>query len=216
MAHERRNRKVPKNGVSGKTPLLNSTLHISDICLFECRYHPSVFILKPGQLVHINKGRLHAFRKLSPSHLHDRDCHYTLREEILPSVGSEGFTCVSVAWDWMFKGVTSEGINREVASILECARLNQKHSVQSLAIPETALISLAKEHAVRLQIQNRGKASGFVPDSKTILRGILPSLQFVVHRHIMTENASKSWMEGGKHEKVSIDSKPNAWQNPGT
>ncbi len=29
-------------------------------------YCPSTFILEPGEFVHINKGRLHAFRKLAP------------------------------------------------------------------------------------------------------------------------------------------------------
>jgi hypothetical protein len=100
-----------------------------------------VFILKPGQLVHINKGRLHAFRKLSSSPLHEEDCHYSLRQAILPSLHGKDLTCVSVAWDWMFKGVTDEGINREVSSMLECARLNQKDDVQSLGIPEVAIYS---------------------------------------------------------------------------
>lgn len=89
--------------------------------------------------MHINKGRLHAFRKLSASSLREDDCHHCLREDISPSLDGKNLTCFSVAWDWMFKGVTDEGINREVSSILECARLNQKQHVQSLAIPEVSL-----------------------------------------------------------------------------
>lgn len=117
----------------------------------------------------------------------------------------------------MFKGVTSEGINREVSSILECARLNQMQNVQSLAIPETSLLFLARDQLGLLRIKgNEKNCGGFQPDSMSILRGILPSLQYVVHRHGMTEDASKSWEKEGKHLKVSIDSKPNTAQNPGT
>ena len=103
------------------------------------RYYPSVFVLKPGQVVHINKGRLHAFRKLAPQALQETDCHYDLRNEVLQTKenGQQEDLCFSIAWDWMFKGVTSDGINREVSSILECSRLNREHELASLAIPET-------------------------------------------------------------------------------
>jgi hypothetical protein len=30
----------------------------------------------------------------------------------------EEFLCFSIAWDWMYQGVTVEGINRETAAIL--------------------------------------------------------------------------------------------------
>jgi hypothetical protein len=176
-------------------------------------YCPSVFILKPGQLVHINKGRLHAFRKLSQSPLHELDCHHNLRQELLPMTKGKDLTCLSVAWDWMFKGVTSNGINREVSSILECARLNQSKKVQSLAIPETSLLFLARDHLGLLKKKHTANSEELKPDSKTILKGILPSLQYVVYRHRMTREASAMWKEGGKHVKVSIDSRPNAWQN---
>ena len=116
----------------------------------------------------------------------------------------------------MFRGVTSNGINREVSSILECARLNQNKKVQSLAIPETSLLFLARDHLALLRriCAHNGEEMKLV--SKSILKGILPSLQYVVHRHKkMTEEASTMWSKGGKHVKVSIDPKPNAWQNPG-
>ena len=76
----------------------------------ECRrmnYCPSVFVLKPGQFVHINKGRLHAFRKLSPTALPPNDCHRQLRLDTIASdnLGSMERLCVSVAWDWMVSSV---------------------------------------------------------------------------------------------------------------
>ena len=195
-----------------------------------CRYYPSVFILKPGQTVHINKGRLHAFRKLSSTSLHETDCHHDLRRDIVQSLGNKDHLCISIAWDWMFKGVTSEGINREVSSILECARLNRRHSLQSLAIPETALLFLAKENTTKyLLTAEIGAASslialaqqspecdnGFVPDAKTVLRGILPSLQYITHRHAFaTKTSGLLEKRSNCAERISISLKPNTWENP--
>ena len=140
--------------------------------------------------------------------------------------------CVSIAWDWMFKGVTSEGINREVSSILECARLNQYHKQQSLAIPEAALLFLAKENIAKHVQQIKGQASNSffqppvkqrishnesdcVPDAKTVLRGILPGLTYVAHKHASAAKSSENWKPAsGSHERVKINWKPNARENP--
>ena len=59
----------------------------------------------------------------------------------------------------MFKGVTAEGINTEVSGILECARLNREHNLQSLAITETSLLFLAKENIARHQLETKINAT---------------------------------------------------------
>jgi hypothetical protein len=64
------------------------------------RYGPSVFVLGPGQVVHINKGRLHAFRKMQPCSLDPNDCHYRQREVVLSDRKGELGENVSLAWDW--------------------------------------------------------------------------------------------------------------------
>lgn len=67
-------------------------------------YCPSVFILKPGQHLHINKGRLHAFRKLTIEPLPDSDCHADLRSTLIQQITDRGETlddlCISIAYDW--------------------------------------------------------------------------------------------------------------------
>ena len=187
--------------------------------------------------MHINKGRLHAFRKLSTSTLQNTDCHHDLRQQLRQSIGVSEQLCFSIAWDWMFKGVTSEGINREVSSVLECSRLNREHSLQSLAIPETALLFLAKENVAKYNTTSNSKSliqcrptsvsvveshsHGSEPDPMTVLSGILPSLQYVVQRHNSAVQMSSGWAQKRKTgdykwAKVSIDAKPNTWQNPGT
>ncbi len=186
--------------------------------------------------MHINKGRLHAFRKLAPAPLQETDCHYDLRNAILNT--KERLTediCFSIAWDWMFKGVTSEGINREVSSVLECSRLNSGHDLQSLAIPETSLLFLAKESISKHQLSIKTETDvpplfamnipdqstrHVQPNAETVLRGILPSLAYVVNRHNSALKFSEKWEEKTANVKdswrVSIDSKPNTWQDPGS
>ena len=69
----------------------------------DISYCPSVFILRPGQHLHINKGRLHSCRKLTPDPLPDEDCHAVLRKQLLEEVGTaeqSQFLCLSVAFDW--------------------------------------------------------------------------------------------------------------------
>lgn len=64
-------------------------------------YYPSVFILKPGQHVHINKGRLHCFRKMSTYPLPKRDCHALLRQNVIEEENLRDKSetiCVSLAW----------------------------------------------------------------------------------------------------------------------
>ena len=84
---------------------------------------PTCFVLEAGEYVHINKSRLHAFRKQTPN---DADAD----EDI----------CVSVAWDWIFQGVTKHGIEAEATVALESAKNNRNGKVPSLAITETAVI----------------------------------------------------------------------------
>ena len=69
-------------------------------------YCPTVLILKPGQLLHINKNRLHMFRKMTFESISTVDCHYQLRrqmiaelKEMAPDLKTAPL-CISIAWDW--------------------------------------------------------------------------------------------------------------------
>ena len=70
------------------------------------RYCPTCLILTPGQYLHINKGRLHMFRKLTFALLSVTDCHYLLRLKLVQYLKSinpnliKAPICFSVAWDW--------------------------------------------------------------------------------------------------------------------
>ena len=194
----------------------------SAVSIEECKrmgYCPSVFVLKPGQLVHINKGRLHAFRKLAPSPLPPTDCHAVQRQLLLDSKedGKGEDICFSIAWDWMFKGVTSEGINREVSGIVECSALNQVQKLQSFAVPETALLFLAQKciakilsspkSLFKIDFPARAQLNASEPDAKSVLRGILPSLEYTVRRHELAIETSTP--SGSIAEK-----RPDTWRDP--
>ena len=181
-----------------------------------------MFILKPGQHVHINKGRVHAFRKLTPESLSAEDCHYKLREELLRTVefSPDGELCISVAWDWMFRGTSSEGVCRELVSVLECAALNRVHRNQTLAIPELAMLQMARSLTSPTLLEPRKSSFlKLVPSNqndvsrdtiKNVLRGILPSLRYVVEKQTIAYEQAKS----NKNAKVNISNRPDSWQNP--
>ena len=217
-----------------------------DKCV-EMNYCPSVFVLSPGQMVHINKGRLHAFRKLSPFALPPSDCHAELRAAVLeqsenPSIEQ---TCISVAWDWEFKGATAEGINREMVSTLECSKLNRKHNMQSLAVPETSILFMARRYVAEyeqqislMSVDHQNEAAerklpavlAFRPEcsddstiastpstssSLEVLRGLLPSLSFIVNRHKRAcEKTKKMEANGDEKRKVSIALRSDTQEAP--
>jgi hypothetical protein len=172
----------------------------------DMNYCPSVFILTAGQHVHINKGRLHAFRKLTPETLPSEDCHCELRHAMIKekSLRNKVPTCVSIAWDWQFGGVHAEGIHRESVAILESAILvDQNDDCKCLAIPKAALLALGRQvllpesstynaHQRSSLIDNSligpggfgGDAKPSVIDNATVARGILPALRFLVNKNV--------------------------------
>ena len=206
-------------------------------------YAPSVFILSPGQMLHINKGRLHAFRKLSPFALPSFDCHAELRAQLLKKIDNPGEekTCTSIAWDWEFKGVTAEGIDQEVTSMLECSKLNRERKVGSLGVAETSILFMARRHVSEykelsetagdsqdmafLPFKSAGPsasatdsessglsdaiASPSAQSSLQVLRGLLPSLSYVVDRHKKAHEHAKQ-MEANGDEKRNVSIAPRS------
>jgi hypothetical protein len=199
----------------------------------KCRqmgYCPTLCIVKPGQLIHINKGRLHAFRKMSTSALRDDDCHKELREKVIEEHCLSGEElCISIAWDWMYRGISTTGINREVCTILEASILNRKMRRVSLGIPEFSLFQMAKMFPPA-QTSISTKLNGIIRFGKpmqqaskpsdsskaiTVCRGILPSLKHVLKQQVSAmklaaQGASQS-RERGK--RVTIAKRPNTHEN---
>jgi hypothetical protein len=154
-------------------------------------YCPVVLVLRPGEHLHIGKGRFHAFRKLGLDALPNNDCHSYLRKEILrkKKVGGKrgniefkNMVNISIAWDWSFMGHTAEGINREMTYALESAFRNRNFvpPKQSLGIPKLCLLKLCAQSESHL---SAGKPED--PEfHRNLLRGLLPTLEFIIRHEI--------------------------------
>lgn len=163
-------------------------------CWQRMGYCPSVFILKPGQHVHINKGRLHAFRKMTEGTLPVKDCHFTLRQNLLKTENiQKAPLCVSIAWDWQFTGINASAINREVTSSLECQILVDKRAeMKCLAIPKACLLAMGQaclshvpDHHLQMAQRTKSKpVKNLLPGRDELLRGIAPSLKFVLDQNV--------------------------------
>ena len=107
------------------------------------------------------------------------DCHNFLRmkvnQERLSATRIED-TCFSIAWDWIYRGYTSKGINLEVASVIESTSLTRKHGKVALAIPETSLLQTC---ASILPL-----AENIESKNRDILKGLYPSIHFLITRDI--------------------------------
>jgi hypothetical protein len=77
----------------------------------------------------------------------------------------------------MFLGVDAQGINREVATILESAgRIRTRKGAKTLAIVETSVFGMAEAVGRYSLIENEA------PSQEIIARGLLPSLEVLVKR----------------------------------
>jgi len=220
---------LPHGDANGEKPPWPSSDAIE-----ECRrmnYCPSVFILKPGQFVHINKGRIHAFRKMATASLPASDCHSHLRKALIKEENITGeVVCLSIAWDWMYRGYTIDGMNNELESALLCAKLNQKHKKLSLAITETSILHsalVAVSQFEQSRSEDKRKVENIiplafctsplvqnVPSPLTILKGIQPSLKRILEGHEEAlVNAERCRTKGAK-QQTTIFTTPNAYQNP--
>ena len=93
--------------------------------------------LSAGEFLHINKGRLHMFRKATQSTSNIGNALPELQD-----------ICVSVAWDWVYEGYSKDGVAREAAQMLAAADANRDgtggKTVPSLGIPATAITAATK------------------------------------------------------------------------
>lgn len=133
---------------------------------------------------------------MSTSILREEDCHAQQRQSLIAHDKIErGQMCISVAWDWMYRGVTGPGINREMLTILEAAILNRKNGVTSLAVPELSLLQMAKTVPTKtpnprqsflnhLPRETAKKQCLYDASKVEICIGILPGLSYVVDEHV--------------------------------
>ena len=107
------------------------------------------------------------------------DCHSALRKDLLlkEPISTERL-CISVAWDWLFRGFTASGIDNEISTSLSSTKIGQQHRTLCLGIPETVLLNMAKQMITQCDSQKEK-----LPAPKTVLKGIKRSLFEVVDTH---------------------------------
>jgi hypothetical protein len=127
----------------------------------------------------------------------------------------------------MYWGFDKDGINREVASTIECAALCRDNKCKSLAVPETVLLNTA----MLLCQGSEGKASstsmlGFDalkvehpssrPPEATIIAGILPSLRYIMERDKLAVNSVLLDRTDPVYNgvKLTIARKPDTYHDP--
>jgi len=155
----------------------------------EMNYYPSVFILKKGQYLHINKGRLFSLNQIS-----------TKRKSKVNQI---------INWNWAFIGVSPLAINREVSNLLLLNRnfdFPREKKVRRKTFPgapiELAVLQAArvlqaffddvsgafKKADASLGLDKIGQdrtdeASPQLPSREDILHGLLPSLTHIINQH---------------------------------
>ena len=117
---------------------------------------PTILILAPGELLHIGKGCLHCFRKLTLDVLPDTDVHESLRKTLVKGLSNTRLDfCVSIAWDWMYTGCTEDSQQRELAHVMQKPRATKS----TLALPETCLLRMAEVYSCSSNHKYQGKCT---------------------------------------------------------
>jgi hypothetical protein len=221
LANQEAYQKFERHEVSAVIDLIILFYAETNICPLS--YCAIVLILGPGELLHIGKGRFHAFRKLTAESLGVDDCHFDLRRDLHAKLQGKGVAVeellnISLAWDWSYMGVTPEGINREIVSTLEFAFRNRGLSKpkQSLAIPKMSLIANCDAAISYLDANSTPFkiTIGTVDEAKKksnliMLKGLLPSLDFVVG----IEQYAYDLAATSGTESFHRNFWPNSWEN---
>uniref|UniRef100_A0A7S2LBY8 Uncharacterized protein n=1 Tax=Leptocylindrus danicus TaxID=163516 RepID=A0A7S2LBY8_9STRA len=170
----------------------------------EMNYYPSVFTLKKGQYLHINKGRLFCLNQISAK-----------RQSKVNQI---------INWNWAFIGVSPLAINREVSNLLILNRnfdFPREKKLRRKTFPG-APIELAVLQAARvlqaffdddsgtfekpdasLGLDKIGhdrtdEALPKLPSREDILHGLLPSLTHVVNQHCDISQGNDTFDSSGR------------------
>lgn len=110
---------------------------------------------------------------MSNQQLQPNDCHYTQRQAVLKHLEpTELNYCVSLAWDWSFRGTTQYGIDKLLSSTLSAALFNREHNLPSLGIPERSTFCLGRK------LKSKSNPMS-MKEKKKISAGILPTLKSI-------------------------------------
>ena len=144
-------------------------------------YCPSVFLLQSGQTLHIPKGCIHAFRKLSNSPLPPDDCHAALRKQYLEGKSAnEEEICISIAWDWAWLGGSSTStVEQEFNYLSDAASINRDLCIGPGVAHVLSLLQMA-ERIAHLQAKSKKDLKYNLLEPSRLAYAIYPNLKKVV------------------------------------
>ena len=161
------------------------------------RIHASVFLLKAGQALHIPKGCLHAFRKLSAAPLPQYDCHAKLCKKYLetrPTDKEE--VCISFAWDWIRLGNSGHSVAKELDYLTMASRFSTKEKIGPPAPYGLSLLRTAKKLVSEPEKLDQSVSA------RDLAEGILPSLSAFVDREVKAVREARSFQMVNKNIEV--------------
>ena len=136
------------------------------------------YILLPGDYLHINAGRIHAFRKMGYNSLPITDPFDTLREEMISkhfnAKWKRELFCVSFAWDYLFTGRTQKDILSNATRKWENQKVASNHSVKCHGKIEHPLLSLYYRHSSLMK--KNCESSGLI-STMVLLKSLAPLCQ---------------------------------------
>lgn len=98
------------------------------------------------------------------------DCHHDPRNYTIKQTHKEADSnfCLSIAWDWMNKCYTEEGMMKQNLMVYETSMVNRRNNIQSLAPHETALMSVARSMSLN-EFPNQKVVQGLKPTLQKVL-----------------------------------------------
>ena len=124
--------------------------------------------LEENSLVFIPVGRPHSFEKEGTDMLTPHS--------------------LGIAWDRISLGPNAESINREVAHTLEATKFNRTNRLESLGLIDLVVYQSVKHSLLRLEHKSPANDSEFEIHPEEQLRGLLPSLEYIVTRDLALSN----------------------------
>jgi len=168
----------PHDDAIEKKPLWSTTEQFDNVKEYLCslkletgseskKMTPTHVILGPGDYIHLNKGRIHAFRKVTAAS--------AAAEKGFPGLVAGSATsndiCVSVAWDWMYRGFTPEAIINEVAVIRKTVEENRAQRVKTTYCTPTPTLAILDDTILSSSSRNLALMTNIVDrqNSRTVL-----------------------------------------------
>ena len=163
--------------------------------LCQAGYHPVRVVLKPGTMLHIMKGSMHIFRKMSNNLLDENDCFSEIRKNMLLELGNESNSldsrvCLSIVWDACFLNelcgptAVTETINYLQKTVKSDYFQGTCKKKGMLVFPKTSIFNLCNYLFEEVYVNETSKNKTNVDYTLKNLRAMIPIVSEMVSNEI--------------------------------